>query len=141
MKPLLAFLITLGTAVMLTRFSTPRVVRAQDTCTSASLRGGYGYTFSGATVDVASYAAAGRLVADGQGKLYGAETESLDGDIFQRNYTGTYVVNADCTGSEYTNDDYGTTTRCDFVIFAGGREVQVIEADAGTVIVGRLKHQ
>jgi hypothetical protein len=154
MKPLLALLIAVGAAVMLARLSSPQIARGQDArlnspqiargqdaCTSASFQGSYGYTFTGTTTDVTSYAATGRLVADGQGNLYGAETESLDGDIFQRTYTGRYSVNADCTGSEFTSDNFGLATRCDFVIVNGGREIHVIEADTGTVIVGCLKRQ
>lgn len=124
----------------------PRVqaVQAQTTCTNAAFRGPYGYTFDGLVNTGTSpelFAATGRLVADGQGNLSGAETASLNGDIFPRNYTGTYKVNSDCTGSATTIDSSGVTTSCDFVIVAGGREVQVIEADAGTVIVGCLKQQ
>ena len=153
MKPLLALLIAVGAAVTLARLSSPQIVRSQDrlsspqiarsqdACTSASLQGSYGYTFTGTTTDVTFYAATGRLVADGQGNLNGAETESLDGDIFQRTYTGRYSVNADCTGSEFTSDNFGLATRCDFVIVEGGREIHVIEADTGTVIVGCLKRQ
>src|SRR5262249_12397991 len=117
-------------------------VQAQNPCTSASLRGAYGYTFTGTTgPDAQQWASTGRLVADGGGNLFGAETVSVDGEISTRNYTGTYKVNLDCTGSAISNDNTGATTQCDFVIVAGGQEVEVIEADAGTVIVGCLKRQ
>ena len=81
------------------------------------------------------------MVADGQGGVSGAETASSNGEIFQRTYTGTYKVNPDCTGSEVSIDNFGKTVKCDFVIVTGGKEVQVIETDRNTVVVGNLKLQ
>jgi hypothetical protein len=81
------------------------------------------------------------LVADGQGNLAGAETDSSNGDIFKRTYSGTYTVNSDCTGSEVTLDNFGKTVKCNFVIVAGGREIQAIETDNNTAVVGCLKQQ
>ena len=133
-----------GMRVLLLRPGSLPKVHAQDSCTGANFKGAYGYTFNGSVTGGLSgglFAATGRLVADGQGNFSGAETASLDGEIFQRNYTGTYKVNSNCTGSATSNDNFGAATRCDFVIVAGGREIQVIEADAGTVIVGCLKQQ
>ena len=137
MKPLHALPIAVGAAVMLARLSSPQIARSQDACTSASFQGSYGYTFTGTTTEVTSYAATGRLVADGQGNLYGAETESLDGDIFQRTYTGRYSVNADCTGSEFTSDNFGAATRCDFVIVEGAGTY--VESDAPAEFVAAIR--
>jgi hypothetical protein len=138
---LLTSLLVGGTVFALRLTSIPKV-QAQDSCTIASFQGAFGYTFTGLTgFNALPFAAVGRLVADGQGNLAGAETDSSNGDIFQRSYTGTYKVNADCTGSEIAIDNFGKTVRCNFVIVAGGREVQAIETDNNTAVVGRLKHQ
>jgi hypothetical protein len=119
----------------------PRV-QAQNSCTTASFQGPFGYTFTGLTgFKALPFAAVGRLVADGQGSLAGAETDSSNGEIFQRTYTGTYTVNSDCTGSEIGYDNFGKTVKCDFVIVAGGTEIQVIETDRDTAVVGCLRHQ
>lgn len=131
-----------GGLVLFLRLGALSKVQAQAVCTSASFRGAYGYTFTGATGPYAApFAAVGRLVADGQGNLSGAETASSDGEIFQRNYVGTYRVNADCTGSAITNDNFGKAVRDEFVIVSGGGEIHVIDADPDTVIVGTLKRQ
>jgi len=130
-----------GTVFALRLISIPSV-QAQDSCTIATFQGAFGYTFTGLTgFNALPFAAVGRLVADGQGNLAGAETDSSNGDIFQRTYTGTYKVNSDCTGSEVTLDNFGKTVRCNFVIVAGGREIQAIETDNNTAIVGCLKQQ
>ena len=131
-----------GIQVLVLRLGTVHKAQAQSPCTNANFRGAYGYTFTGTTgPDAVFLAASGRLVADGERNLYGAETVSFDGEISRRNYTGTYKVNSDCTGSATSNDNTGATTHCDFVIVAGGTEIQVIEADAQTVIVGCLRRQ
>lgn len=130
-----------GSTLTLRLISAPKV-QAQNSCTVASFQGAFGYTFTGlAGVNALPFAAVGRLVADGQGNVSGAETQSDNGVISRRNYTGTYTVNSDCTGSQVTNDNLGKTVKCDFVIVSGGREIQVIETDANTSIVGTLRQQ
>ena len=110
-----------GTVFALRLISIPKV-QAQGSCTIATFQGAFGYTFTGLTgFNALPFAAVGRLVADGQGNLAGAETDSSNGNIFQRTYTGTYKVNADCTGSETTIDNFGKTVKCNFVIVAGGQ--------------------
>ena len=130
-----------GSILALRLASVPKV-QAQVSCTSASFQGAFGYTFTGLTgVNALPFAAVGRLMADGQGRVSGVETDSSNGEIFQRTYTGTYKVNPDCTGSEVSNDNFGKTVKCDFVIVADGNEIQVIETDTNTAVVGCLRHQ
>jgi hypothetical protein len=134
--------ILVGGSILALRLASMPKVQAQVSCTNASFQGAFGYTFTGLTgVNALPFAAVGRLVADGQGSVSGVETDSSNGEIFQRTYTGTYKVNPDCTGSEVTNDNFGTTVKCDFVIVAGGKEIQVIETDTNTVVVGCLRNQ
>jgi hypothetical protein len=138
---ILAGILAVGSVLALRLVSLPKV-QAQESCTNASFQGAFGYTFTGLTgVNALPFAAVGRLVADGQGNLAGVETDSSNGKIFQRTYTGTYKVNSDCTGSEVSYDNFGKTVKCDFVIVAGGKEIQVIETDTDTAVVGCLRHQ
>ena len=131
-----------GGSVFVLRLVSTSKVQAQNSCTNASFLGAFGYTFTGLTgFKALPFASVGRLVADGQGNLAGAETDSSNGQIFQRTYTGTYNVNSDCTGSEVTVDNFGKTVKCNFVIVTGGREIQAIETDTDTAVVGFLKHQ
>ena len=138
---ILAGILVGGSILTLGLVRIPKV-EAQNSCTTASFQGPFGYTFTGLTgFKALPFAAVGRLVADGQGSLAGAETDSSNGEIFQRTYTGTYTVNPDCTGSEVSYDNFGKTVKCDFVIVAGGTEIQVIETDKDTAVVGCLRHQ
>ena len=132
----------MGGLVLALRLVSAPKVQAQTSCTSANFQGAFGYTFTGVSgFNALPFAAVGRLVADGQGNVSGVETDSDNGEIFQRTYAGTYKVNSDCTGSEVTNDNFGKTVKCDFVIVSGGKEIQVIETDRNTVIVGFLRQQ
>jgi hypothetical protein len=134
--------VLVGGSVFVLRLVSNSKVQAQNSCTNASFQGTFGYTFTGLTgVKALPFASVGRLVADGQGNLAGAETDSSNGEIFQRTYSGTYNVNSDCTGSEVTIDNFGKTVKCNFVIVTGGREVQAIETDNDTSVVGCLRHQ
>jgi hypothetical protein len=45
------------------------------------------------------------------------------------------------TALEVSIDNFGKTVKCDFVIVVGGKEIQVIETDRNTVVVGNLKNQ
>src|SRR5262249_44993915 len=122
--------ILLGVTVLILRLVTAPKVRAQNACTTASFQGTFGYSFTGLTgFNALPFAGVGRLLADGQGNVSGVETDSSNGEIFQRTYTGTYQVNADCTGSEVSVDNFGKTVKCNFVIVSGGVEVRVIETD------------
>src|SRR6516225_9127538 len=138
---LLTSLLVGGTVFALRLTSIPKV-QAQDSCTIASFQGAFGYTFTGLTgFNALPFAAVGRLLADGQGNVSGVETDSSNGEIFQRSYTGTYQVNADCTGSEVSVDNFGKTVKCNFVIVSGGAVIRVIETDTNTAIVGCLRQQ
>jgi hypothetical protein len=138
---ILAGILVGGSVFALRLIGIPKV-QAQGSCALASFQGAFGYTFTGLTgFNALPFASVGRLVADGQGNLSGAETDSSNGDIFQRTYSGTYKVNPDCTGSVVTIDNFGKTVRCNFVIVTGGREIQAIETDNNTAVVGSLKHQ
>jgi hypothetical protein len=136
-----AGLIVGGSVLALRLIRVPKA-QAQSGCTSASFQGAFGYTFNGLTgFNARPFAAVGRLVADGQGNVSGSETQSANGVISTRTYTGTYKVNPDCTGSQVSNDNFNKTVKCDFVIVSGGREIYVIETDAITSVVGTLKQQ
>jgi hypothetical protein len=76
---------------------------AHAACSVASVAGGYGYTTNGfvatPTGAFIPAAAAGRIVFDGQGGVKGTQTRVVAGSALDETYSGTYTVNADCTGS------------------------------------------
>jgi len=123
-------------------------VKAQQGCSAQSLFGPYAYSFRGVYIgdafgDFFDFAATGRFLADGNGGLSGADTVSNDEVITRgRQYTGTYTINSDCTGSVIFKDSAGRTiANMDLVIAGTGNEVDLIESDQGTNIVGTAKQQ
>ena len=71
---------------------------------------------------------------DGHGTLTGTGIVSLNGNIFQATYRGTYTVNADCTGTYTVKNSLGFTIHAFFVIADGGNELQIVITDPDTVI-------
>src|SRR5690348_1091415 len=86
-------------------------VNAHNTCTKASIARSYGFTISGFVVNsdgcFYSVAEAGTLTADGSGNLTGSDTNSQGGQIQSQTFTGTYTINADCSGTVSTTGSGG----------------------------------
>jgi hypothetical protein len=76
----------------------------------------------------------GTQTFDGKGATTGSATLSSNGNIFQFTFTGTYTVNADCTGT-FTLQiaSVGVTQHVFFVIDDSGNEFRAIETDPGFV--------
>src|SRR4029077_19646993 len=72
-------------------------------CSLANVTGSYGYTTSGFVAIAPStfvpVAAAGKITFDGHGHISGTQTRVVAGSSLDETYSGTYSVNADCTGS------------------------------------------
>lgn len=108
-------------------------VAQQDTtprCSSANLSGGYGYSVNGTTANAEQYSLVGRFVADGKGGVTGVSIQSVNGAISRPTFTGTYTVNADCTGTANLTFNDGGTAPLDFIIVDDGKSVDIIVAGA-----------
>ena len=57
------------------------------------------------------------------------------------NFSGTYKVNADCTGSDTENFQGGPTIHRDFVVVDEGREIRFIVTDPGNVVTAVAKRK
>jgi len=72
-------------------------------CSIASVAGRYGYTTSGFIASSATtfvpVGAVGTITFDGHGNVSGSQTRVVAGSPLDETYSGTYTVNADCTGS------------------------------------------
>jgi hypothetical protein len=127
----------------------PKAVRADDGCVASSLTGPFGYSMNGYVYDrFGNYyflSAVGRLTSDGNGALTGADTLSLDGTVGKRKYTGTYTVNADCTGSAVLTISEGTAlgtgANFDLVLADGGKQIDFVQTDSSFVFSGTAKKQ
>jgi len=109
-------------------------------CSTASLRGSFGFTSQGALVAnfpppvLGPFGEIGRQTFDGRGNTEGAATLSGNGNINRVTFQGTYAVNPDCTGDMtlYVSP-FGSTVTLDFVIDDGGNELRAIVTVAGVV--------
>lgn len=116
-------------------------VNAADQCTAATLTGNYGFTLAGFVKDhgkTVPFAGAGLATTDGQGNAAVTHTISRDGNIVTFPWTGTYVVNPDCTGSA-TSTSGGPNLS--FVIVRGGEEFMGMATDAGATWTINFKKQ
>jgi len=76
-------------------------VRAQDegVCSNSTVAGKWGFTTNGTVVGVGPRDSLGIFTLDGAGHLVnGKATASLNGNITDETFSGTYAVNHDCTG-------------------------------------------
>jgi hypothetical protein len=110
-------------------------------CTESSLFGPYAYARAGTVIDQGPAAANGVVTFNGQGKLAGTDTASVNGMITDRFFQGEYAVTPDCTGTATFFFSDREIVNIDLQIIAGAREVQFIQTDTGTVITGSAKAQ
>lgn len=112
--------------------SMASMARAQGPGCSYTLAAGkYSNSMSGTLGGVGPYAAVEVLTADSAGNLSGKQTSSLNGAIVRATLTGTYTVNADCTGTVSFSrfDDYNNllgTGTLDLVWDDNMREVRFL---------------
>ncbi len=97
-------------------------------CSNASLKGTYAYSSQGfveVTPDVSSagfvpWAQTGLIVYDGQGNItsgtFTVSTTTANGGPFRGTFTGTYIVNGDCTGTVQVDLGDGTLFNFDLVV-------------------------
>lgn len=107
---------------------------APSGCSVATLHGTYLYagndasTISGTTETPMAFA--GSEVYSGTGQVNGASTSSSGGTIHARSpYTGTYTVNADCTGTL----TIGQKLNFDLYVAPSGDTFTYVETDPGSV--------
>jgi hypothetical protein len=108
-------------------------------CTAANLRGTYavygqGTVFVGNPPQPGLEVDVGITDIDGIGNLMGSLTFSFNGKIFRTKFTGSYLVNRDCTVSLTIQDDLGEHLQQEGVVLGHGDEVRFIGTDPGRVI-------
>jgi hypothetical protein len=121
---------------------------AQDdqSCSNASLKGTYGFQFTGSIPGVFAIGGVARVLFDGQGNFTQSDDVQIlvSGQapvvILDRPGSGTYTVNPDCTGSETLNAG-GKVSHSRFVLVNHGKEVFDMGSDPGVVVTGVGKKQ
>lgn len=129
------------------------VARAQSTdqataCSDASIQGAYGFYYNGAILNGSGGSApsgampavaVGTYTADGAGNATVTATENIVGHVEHLTATGSYVVNADCTGTDVEASSNGETIHNSFVITKNGSHVNFMETDSGRMFIGVAK--
>jgi hypothetical protein len=129
---------TIAAVTSLALGMAPNAKAENKGCSNASLKGSFSHRGSGSVTAPAAlagpFAGVGTDTFDGNGNITGSATVSINGNIVPVNETGTYKVNADCTGTFTVVFSTGGTTTVSFVITDGGNEIQGICTDPGTII-------
>jgi hypothetical protein len=101
-------------------------------CSTATVAGKWALTSTGSLMNIGPVAATGIVTFDRKGNLSGGQTRSLNGDVANETFTGTYTINGDCTGTDvvqvYVNGQLVRTTTLNVVFDENGRHVQGIFA-------------
>jgi hypothetical protein len=109
-------------------------------CNLSSLKGAYGYTYTGAVKGFGTIAAVGPISFDGDGNTSATYSVNLGGTNFQGSFTGTYTINDDCTGSITINlPVLGVSSSGRFVVVDDGGEAPFMGTDPGVTVTGVAK--
>ena len=115
---------------------TPRLTPMNARCSTAELRGVYGFFRSGTTTQ-GPLAAVGTGSFDGVGTFEISQMTSRNGTFTQGGFGGTYEVNGDCTGRWLTPDGQGLGGF--FVLLKGGDEFFFLSTMAGNTVSGHAQ--
>jgi hypothetical protein len=113
------------------------VVQAHAGCSNSSLRGNYGFQINGTIVGLGPIGGVALVTFDGEGNFTQTDNVSINGSpILHRPGSGTYGVNADCTGTQTLtfNVPGGQVVHTTFVIVGHGRQVLDVVTDPHVVI-------
>jgi hypothetical protein len=118
------------------------VAHAQP-CSDRTLNGSFGYTVTGSIITPLGplvpgpFAAVGRIVFDGEGKVSTVRSLSDDGEVLQNDSgTGTYTLKSDCTGSfNITVGPPGNDIVLNLnIVFDGNGELRGLVTNSGIVL-------
>jgi hypothetical protein len=110
---------------------------AQTGCSNSTLRGNYGFQIKGTIVGLGPIGGIALITFDGGGNFTQTDNVSVNGFpiVPNRPGSGTYNVNADCTGAQ-TLKSGGQVIHTTFVIAENGKEVFDEVTDPNLVITG-----
>jgi len=119
------------------------------TCSQETLEGTYGTSSFGSIVSggpVGQVAEAGTITFDGDGGVTQTTTVSLNGMIIPNrpSLSGSYMVNADCTGDislTIPTPTCPSPSDLHFAIVDDGNELKIVNSGAGRVLLGDAKRQ
>jgi hypothetical protein len=105
--------------------ATAQAKRPHHGCSNATVAGTWASTNTGSLIDIGPVAATAITTFDGKGNLSGSQTRSVNGDVADETFTGTYTVNSDCTGTDivqvYESGQLVRTTTLKVVVDENGQ--------------------
>jgi hypothetical protein len=146
-KAAIAVLVVLILGVLIGRFTVQPVARAQSGCSVATLKGSYSLAVNGffyySDGSQGVYSSAGVVAADGAGGITGSDTVNIDGTPARgRQFTGTYTINPDCSGTVNLKDSKGNgIANMDLAVANGGKDVALVDYDTDIILNGTAKLQ
>lgn len=111
-------------------------------CSNATINGNYGFSMTGSIQPIGNVALSGTIRSDGHGSFSGVEMGSVGGQIVQATYTGTYAVNADCTGTaqyQLVAPNLVMSRTISFVITKRGAEFFMLSTVPGSILSGKAQ--
>jgi hypothetical protein len=103
-------------------------------CSLRSSAGNFGFTLTGVVIlptGPVPIAAVGRATLDAAGNVSGTESRSVGGGFADETMTGTYTVNADCTGTTtinfYESGQLVRTSVLSIVFDNNSREIRMVQ--------------
>lgn len=109
-------------------------------CTTSMINGTYFYVLTG-TVSSGSpnvpYAELGQFVANGSGSLSGSSSSNLNGQKQTNSLTGTYSVQANCSGSMTLTLNSSTTTALTFQLINNAQGMILAMTNDGDIVTGK----
>ena len=104
-------LVVVGAAILTTvgaGYAKDENASSRAKCSKATLKGTYLFAQNGVEIkgdEQRPFAIAGYEVFDGNGKVKGVDSSNFNGEITRNErFSGTYSVNADCTGTATYSD-------------------------------------
>jgi hypothetical protein len=134
-----------GGVRMLPRLNAETAEASQPVCSAAMFTGGYSYNVNGTIFSAGTlagfYSVVGVLSADGIGSLSGTDAISQNGVVQSgRTYTGSYLVQPNCTGT-VTLNYAGQTASFAIAVSNSGDQVSFLQTTNGTVGAGTAMRQ
>jgi len=130
--------LTIGAVAAVALGLAPMAKAERKECSMATLEGSFVRKDTGFVM--AAPAVAGPLagvhlvIFNGNGALTSAGFASLNGNVSESTATGTYTVNANCTGTYTTLSSTGRTGTAFFVIADNGNEIHILPTNPGASI-------
>lgn len=108
-------------------------------CATIGKKASFAGSLGGAIQGFGQIAGSGQVNFDGKGNISGTVVFSMGGNMSTVPITGTYIENANCTGTaEFTPEGF-TTANFNLVVVNAGKEILIIETDPSTTVSGTLQ--